>query len=577
MPTPLDLVRGSSHDRNTVAPVRSSLPGPAGSHEIAPKSREAFQPALDQEMAKTYILGRFRIDAEASILFRGAEPVALGQRAVALLRALVEQPRIPVSKDALIAAAWPGLTVEESNLTVQISALRRVFGEEPGCENWIETLPRRGYRFIGPVSVKDEGDTVGAPQVSNVPTTTGAPGLTPPIHPSIAVLPFQNMSGDPEQDYFADGIVEEIITALSRFRQLFVIARNSSFTYKGRAIEVKQVGRELGVDYVLEGSVRRASNRIRIAGQLIDATTGTHLWADRFDGRVQDIFDLQDQMTAQVVAAIAPKLEEAEIERAKRKHTESLDAYDQFLRGLAGFHQWSKEGNDQGLQHFYKAIELDSNYAAAYGMAVRMYVQRNAGGWVRDRSYEVAETERLAMRAAELGHDDAVALATAGWALSDFLGQFEGGDAMIDRAISLNPNLAWVWLASSWVKTSLGEPEIALERIEQALRLSPNDPQTASFHAAKSFAQVFAGRFADAYSSAQAAIRRRPGFLYYLYIAAVSAALEGRMDDARRTVTRILQINPALRISDASAATPMRRPEDTARWVDALKKAGLPE
>jgi TolB-like protein len=528
-------------------------------------------------MTTNYILGPFRLDAEAAILFHGAEPVVLGQRAVALLRALVERPRIPVSKDALIEAAWPGLTVEESNLTVQILALRRVFGEEPGGEGWIETLPRRGYRFIGPVSVKDEDSIAATSQFSDSPTTTGVPSLTLPNRPSIAVLPFQNMSGDPEQEYFADGVVEEIITALSRFQQLFVIARNSSFTYKHRPVDVKQVGRELGVRYLLEGSVRRASSRIRITGQLIDAAMGTHLWADRFDGGVEDIFDLQDQVTARVVSAIAPKLEQAEIERAKRKPTESLDAYDQFLRGMAGFYQWSKEGNEQGLQHFYKAIELDSNYAAAYGMAARMYVQRSAGGWTRDHAYEVAETERLAMRAAELGHDDAVALATAGWALSDVLGQFEDGDAMIDRAISLNPNLAWVWFFSSWVKSTLGEPEIALQRIEKALRLSPNDPQTASFHAAKAFAQVFAGRFADAYSSAEAAIRERPGFMYYLCIAAVSAALGGRMDDARRMVMRILQINPAMRISDVNIVTPMRRPQDAAMWVDGLRKAGLPE
>jgi DNA-binding winged helix-turn-helix (wHTH) protein len=208
-------------------------------------------------MATTYILGRFRLDAEASILFRGTEPVALGQRAVALLRALVEQPGIPVSKDALITAAWPGITVEESNLTVQISALRRVFGEEPGCEDWIETLPRRGYRFIGPVSVNDGGDTVGASQVSNVPTATGAPGLAPPIQPSIAVLPFQNMSGDPEQIYFSDGISEDIITELSRFRNLHVIARNSSFQYRDTAIDARRVARELGVQYLVEGSIGR--------------------------------------------------------------------------------------------------------------------------------------------------------------------------------------------------------------------------------------------------------------------------------------------------------------------------------
>ena len=198
---------------------------------------------------------------------------------------------------------------------------------------------------------------------------------------------------------------------------LFVIARNSSFAYKGRAVDVKQVGRELGVRYILEGSVRKAGSRVRITGQLIDTATGAHLWADRFDGALEDIFDLQDQVTASVVGAIAPKLEQAEIERAKRKPTENLDAYDYYLRGLAGVHQWTKEGNDEALSHFYRAIELDPNFASAYGMAARCYAQRKASGWVTDRAGAIAEAARLARRAAELGKDDAVALGTAGIAL----------------------------------------------------------------------------------------------------------------------------------------------------------------
>src|SRR5499427_1981295 len=219
-------------------------------------------------MATDYILGPFRFDADAAILFRGAEPIALGQRAIALLRVLVERPGNPVSKDALMEAAWTGLTVEESNLAVQIAALRRVFSEEPGGEHWIETLPRRGYRFVGPASISNERTLAAAPKVANFSSAVASPIPAVPEQPSIAVLPFQNMSGAPEQEYFADGIVEEIITALSRFRSLFVIARNSSFTYKGRAVDVKQVGRELGVRYVLEGSVRKADNRVRITGQL---------------------------------------------------------------------------------------------------------------------------------------------------------------------------------------------------------------------------------------------------------------------------------------------------------------------
>src|SRR6201988_1394116 len=239
--------------------------------------------------------------------------------------------------------------------------------------------------------------------------------LSLPDKPSIAVLPFQNLSSDPEQEFFADGMVEEIITALSRFKALFVIARNSSFTYKGRAVEVKQVGRELGVRYVLEGSVRKAANRVRITGQLIDAATGAHLWADRFDGGLGDVFDLQDQVTESVVGAIAPALERAEIERAKRKPTESLDAYALYLRGLARFYQFGgRQANAEALRLFISAIELDPDFASAYGRAASCYGIAKINGWFSDTANEIAEVTRLARRAVELGKDDAFALAAGG-------------------------------------------------------------------------------------------------------------------------------------------------------------------
>jgi TolB-like protein len=433
------------------------------------------------------------------------------------------------------------------------------------------------FEDLGEQRLKNIAEPVRVYRVRSAGGVVARPALALPDKPSIAVLPFQNMSGDTEQEYFADGMVEEIITALSRFRQLFVIARNSTFTYKGRAVDVKQVRRELGVRYILEGSVRKSGSRIRITGQLIDTATGAHLWADRFDGAVEDIFDLQDQVTARVVGAIAPKLEEAEIERAKRKPTESMDAYDQFLRGMANLYKWTKEGNEEALAHFYRAIDLDPNYAAAYGLAARVYIQRNAGGWVTDRVHELAETERLSRKAIDLAGDDAVALATAGFALSDFLGLVEEGDVIIDRALGLNPNLAWIWLYSSWVKASLGKPEIALERIGQALRLSPNDPMTYSFHAAKAWAELFAGHFNEAYSSAEAAIWQKPNFLLYTCIAAASAALAGRHPEAQRVVAQLKQTNPGLRISSVKDLIPLRRAEDTARWVEGLKLAGIPE
>jgi TolB-like protein len=242
---------------------------------------------------------------------------------------------------------------------------------------------------------------------------TMRPALVMPDKPSIAVLPFQNMSGDPEQEYFADGIVEEIITALSRMRWLFVIARNSSFTYKDRAVDVRQVARELGVRYVLEGSVRKLRSRLRICGQLIDGTMGAHIWADRFDGRVEDIFDLQDQVTASVMGAIAPKLEQAEIERAQRKPTESLDAYDYYLRGMARVYSWTREATDEALQLFYRAIDLDPGFASAHAMAAFCYQQHKSSGLMADVGQEIAEATRLAQRAVELGKDDAVALCWA--------------------------------------------------------------------------------------------------------------------------------------------------------------------
>ncbi len=225
-----------------------------------------------------------------------------------------------------------------------------------------------------------------------------------------------------------------------------MIARNSSFSYKGRAVDVRQIGRELGVRYVLEGSVRKAGSRVRITGQLVDAATGAHLWADRFDGTLEDIFDLQDQVTGSVVGAIAPKLEQAEIERTRRKPTESLDAYDYYLRGVAGVHLWTREANHRALAGFHRAMDLDPSFAAAYGMAARCYSQRKVSGWMTDRAREIAEADRLARRAAELGADDALALCTAGIALAYVVGRLEDGLALTERALALNPNLAWAWL-----------------------------------------------------------------------------------------------------------------------------------
>ena len=398
-----------------------------------------------------------------------------------------------------------------------------------------------------------------------------------PHRPSIAVLPFDNLSGDREQEYFADGIVEEIITALSRFRQLFVIARNSSFTYKGRAVDAKQVGKELGVRYILEGSVRKAGSRVRISGQLIDTATGAHLWAERFEGALEDIFDLQDQVTASVVGAIAPKLEQAEIERAKRKPTESLDAYDYYLRGLAGVHRWTKAGSEEALQHLYHAIELDPNFAAAYGMAARCYSQRKTNRWATELIREISEAERLARKAAELGRDDAVVLCTAGLALGNVVGDLDDGAALTDRALVLNPNFAWAWVFSAWIKVLLGEPEVAIERFAHAMRLSPQEPQIFNIHTGTSAAHLFAGHFAEALSWAKTAIREQQNYVLPMTIAAASSALAGQLAEAQKAMTRLRQLDPALRVSNLHDFIPLRRREDHEKLSEGLRLAGLPE
>jgi adenylate cyclase len=406
---------------------------------------------------------------------------------------------------------------------------------------------------------------------------TGIP-LPLPDKPSIAVLPFTNMSGDPEQDYLADGIVEDIITALSRFKALFVIARNSSFTYKGRAVDVKQVGRELGVRYVLEGSVRKAANRVRITGQLVDAATGAHLWADRFDADLGDIFDLQDRVTESVVGAIAPAVERAEIERAKRKPTESLDAYALYLRGSVRSYQLASQAHAEALRLFNSAIELDPDFATAYGRAASCYVYAKGEGWISVTPNEIAEVTRLARRAVELGKDDAIALAAAGIALAFVVRDLGVAAALIDRALVLNSNLAEAWNFGGWVKNWLGEPEPAIERFARAMRLSPLDPWLRGMRGGTAHAHFFLGHYNEAASWAEMALQDNPDFQSGLRIDAASNAMAGRVEQAQKAVVRLRQLNPALRVSNLKDVLgPYRRAEDLSLYEEGMRRAGLPE
>lgn len=420
--------------------------------------------------------------------------------------------------------------------------------------------------------------------LSDVPAPTPPPSpaatafrLAIPDKPSIAVLPFTNMSGDPDQEYFTDGVTEDIITELSRFHSLFVIARNSSFSYKGKSSDVRQVGKELGVRYLLEGSLRKSANRVRITAQLIDASTAAHLWADRFEGRLQDIFDLQDQLTISVVGAIAPKLEQAEIERAKRKSTESLDAYDYFLRGMSKVYEGGREAIGEAQQLFDRAIGLDPDFASAYGMGAWCWSRRKSHGWTADGVVEAAEAVRLARRAAELGKDDAVALCSAGIALAYSGHDFDSAVAFIDRALLLNPNLAAAWHRSGWVRAWLGESIVAIEHLARAMRLSPLDPEMPAMLSASAFAHFIAGRYDEASSCAEAAAREQPTYVPAARILVAAHALAGRLGEAEKALVRLRQLDPTLTVRNLNERLPIRRPEDLAKYQDGLRKAGLPE
>jgi TolB-like protein len=518
------------------------------------------------------------LDPERRELTRGAKPVAIGPQVFDLLLHLVRNREHVVSKDELLDGVWDGRIVSESTLTSHINAVRKALADNGQEQRLIRTVARKGFRFVGDVGEIETPDSLFAARTApRSSSRTPADALPLPDKPSIAALPFVNLSGDAEQEYFTDGVVEDIISALSRIRWLFVIARNSSFTYKGRAVDVKQVGRELGVRYVLEGSVRKAANRVRITGQLVDAASGGHLWAQRYEGTLDDIFDLQDRISESVVGAIAPQLERAEIERAERKPTESLDAYDHFLRGMARFHAGTQDGLDGALSCFRKAIALDPEFASAYGMAAWCVFSRSLNGGMNDAEQEIAEGTRLARCAVDLGKSDAVALARGGHALAHFSRDLDVGIDFLDRALVLNPNLAAAWFLGGYLRLFRGESEEAINRFEHAIRLSPLDSEMFRMQTGVALAHLIARRFDAASSWAAKAFHQVPVLVLPGAVIAASHALAGRTEDALSAMQHLLKFNPGLRLASLEKWLPFQRQEDLATFAEGLRRAGLPE
>ena len=399
--------------------------------------------------------------------------------------------------------------------------------------------------------------------------------LALPDKPSIAVLPFQNMSGDPEQEYFADGMVEDIITGLSRSRSLFVIARNSTFTYKGKVVDIKQVGRDLGVRYVLEGSVRKAGNRVRITGQLIEASTGNHIWAERFDSELEDIFDLQDRVTSSVIGAIYPSIRLAEIERSRRKRPQDLNAYDYTMRAMPCVWALEKDESAKALELLDAAIAIDPKYPLALSLAGWCHAQRSVYNWADDIPGAQILALTLAERAAELSGDDPLILAVLG-AVHTFVRNYGTARVMLERAITLDPSAAWAWSRLGWLENYADRPERALENFERALRLSPLDPMNFNNYVGMGSSHEISENYEKAAALYLRALDERPHAIWIYRNLASSLSGAGRMEDAKKAYAAVMRGYPDLTISKFKRAM-VFSPAALDRMAENLRKLGLPD
>jgi adenylate cyclase len=502
--------------------------------------------------------GRFCLDLAQGGLLRDGKPVPLGNRALEILVLLASAKGEIVTKDELMAQVWPGRIVEENNIQVHVSALRKALDDGINTGSCVVTVPGRGYRLVG---------TQCAASVDQAATV---PISKPAERPSIAVLAFQNMSDDPDQDHFADGIVEEIITGLSRFRGLTVVARNSSFAYRGRTIDVRRIGRELGVRYVLEGSVRKVVGKVRIFGQLIDAATGMHLWADRFEGSLVDIFALQDEVTMGVVSAVAPRMFQIETDLAVRRPN-NLSAYNLCLRALSHFRSWTQDGSAEARRLAARALEIDSRYRWAAILAGTCHLLNVRQGWAADPNSEVAEGMRLLRLALGIDCNDPMALSILGRETAFWSGDFDTAREMVDRAVACSPNLSRAWSERGWTCQIAGQPEEAIRSFERAIRLSPSDPFLFVRLAGMSAALIDLGRFNEAVATAKKAVLMNQRHAMAYRCMAEALAQLGRQAEARETVARLLEFEPNFRISEWTVGRWQSRTS-----IDGLRKAGFP-
>jgi TolB-like protein len=507
----------------------------------------------------------------------GVERERLKRRAEAAAAALINAREAAGQSEAVVAAAETALAIDALS-ECAVRALMRVHagaGERSRALRLFETLRER---------LRAELDAEPEPETRRLHEEIRTNGAAPvPVAagsgspPTIAVLAFETLGGAAADDYFADGIVEEVITALSRMKGIIVIARASSFAFKGATSTSAEIGNALGVRYLIDGTIRREADHLRIHARLTEATGGTLLWSERFESGMADLFDVQEQIAASIVGQIAPSVVQAEIDRSARKTTANLDAYDLYLRGLAAFHRYTRESNLEAVRFFARAWTADPGFAAAYGMAIRSYSQRLACGWMVDHHAEMAEVRKLVRLAVDHGANDAIPLATAGIGLSFLLGEMDQGGLLIDRALELNPNLAMTWFYSAWHQIWFGRPEVAIEHARRAMRLSPRDPQFAMMQTVVAAAEFFRGHEDRAAEIASGAVLIQPNYWIAWCVLAASRAQLGDAGAAREAMSSIRAIDPQLRLGNLRRPFPIREPTYAAKWHAALRGAGLPD
>jgi TolB-like protein/tetratricopeptide (TPR) repeat protein len=517
-----------------------------------------------------YYFNDFVLDSGRRELRRGEHQIALEPQVFDLLEFLIRARDRVVSRDELLDAVWQGRTVSDATLSSRVNAARTAVGDSGEAQRLIRTLPRKGIRFVG--DVREAQDSPSAPLVPELAHPAE------PDEPSIAVLPFTNMSGDVEQDFFADGIAEDIITALSRCSGLFVIARNSSFLYKGKPVDIREVGRELGVAYVLEGSVRRGGDRLRITGQLIDASSGRHLWADRFDGDLSDVFDLQDRITESVVAVIEPTVQFAEVERQKSSKPSQLDAYDLLLRAYGLEHAFTAESTAAALTCLDRALAIDPTYAPALAMAAYCHALRHFQGWVAPDDTHEAEGVRQAWRAIELAPNDAQVLWMAAFAIWNMSpDRRDAAPELFARSLLTNPNSVMALTLGGWIEIMRGNQNAGRTMIERAQRLSPRDPRGWFASGAMAIAAIADEKYPEAIRWAEKALTQNRRFAVALRVLVVALVKLGQNDRAATIARELLDVEPELTISGFFKRIPFPRDALAATYAKALRAAGVPE